>query len=104
MKAKLRVYIIRWYDLLKDFEDSSAIMFLSRCVTPEYKELFLSYHKLEPCITFLATYCANEEMYCDRKLEDMKSAKLSKGYRGDKELINFYDRKIIEIMSINNSY
>ena len=34
----------------------------------------------------------------------MKSARLSKGYRGDKELINFYDKKIIEIMSINNSY
>ena len=34
----------------------------------------------------------------------MKSAILSKGYRGDKELINFYDKKIIEIMSINNSY
>ena len=43
-------------------------------------------------------------MYCDGKLEDMKSARLSKGYRGDKELINFYDKKIIEIMSINNSY
>ena len=43
-------------------------------------------------------------MYCDGKLEDMKSAIISKGYRGDKELINYYDRKIIEIMSINNSY
>ena len=47
---------------------------------------------------------ANEEMYCDRKLEDMKLARLSKGYRGDKELINYYDRKIIEIMSIDNLY
>ena len=34
----------------------------------------------------------------------MKSSRPSKGYRGDKELINLYDRKIIEIMSINNSY
>ena len=79
-------------------------MFLSRCVTPEYKTLVLSYYKLEPCLKFLATYCANKEMYCDRKLEDMKSARPSKGYKGDKELINLYDRKIIEIMSINNSY
>ena len=43
-------------------------------------------------------------MYCNRKLEDIKSARPSKGYRSDKELINLYDRKIIEIMSINNSY
>ena len=43
-------------------------------------------------------------MYCNGKLEDMKSARLSKGYRVDKELINYYDRKIIEIMSINNLY
>ena len=87
-----------------DFEDSSAIMFLSRCVPSEFKELVLSYHKLEPCLQFLATYCVNKEMYCNRKLEDMKSARPSKGYRSDKKLINLYDRKIIEIMSINNSY
>ena len=104
MKAKLRVYIIRRWEQLKGFEDSSAIMFLSRCVTPEYIELVLTYTRLKPCLTFLATYCANEEMYCNVKLEDMKVARKSKGYRGDKELINYYDRKIIEIMSINNSY
>ena len=37
-------------------------------------------------------------------MENSRAARLSKGYRGDKELINFYDKKIIEIMSINNSY
>ena len=79
-------------------------MFFSRCVTPEYRELLLSYTRLKPCLTYLATYYANEEMHCNGKLEDMKSARLSKGYRGDKELINYYDRKIIEIMSINNLY
>ena len=79
-------------------------MFLSRCVTPEYRELVLSYTRLKPCLTYLATYCANEEMYCDGKHEDMRAARLSKGYRGDKKLINSYDKKIIEIMSINNSY
>ena len=104
MKAKLRIYIIRWWEQLKGFKDASALMFLSRCVTPEYRELVLSYTRLKPCLTYLATYCANEEMYCDGKLKDMRAARLSKGYRGDKELINFYDKKIIEIMSINNSY
>ena len=79
-------------------------MFLSRCVTPEFKELVLSHHKLEPCLQVLATYCANEEMYCKRKLEEIKSANLSRGYRDDKELINMYDKKLIEIMSINSSY
>ena len=79
-------------------------MFLSRCVTPEFKELVLSHHKLEPCLQVLATYCANEEMYCKRKLEEMKSASLSKGYRDDKELISMFDKKLIEIMSINSSY
>ena len=34
----------------------------------------------------------------------MKSASLSRGYRDDKELINMYDKKLIEIMSINSSY
>ena len=80
VRAKHRVYIIRWYDYLIDFEDTSAIMFLSRCVTPEFKELVLSYHELEPCLQNLATYCANEEMYCKRKLEEMKAAKLSRSY------------------------
>ena len=34
----------------------------------------------------------------------MKSANLSRGYRDDKELINMFDKKHIEIMSINSSY
>ncbi len=79
-------------------------MFLSRCVTPDFKELVLSYHKLEPCLQNLATYCANEEMYCKRKLEEMKSAKLSRSYRDDKELISMFDKKLIEITSIDSSY
>ena len=79
-------------------------MFLSRCVTPEFKELVLSYHKLEPCLPNLAIYCANEEMYCKRKLEEMKSAKLSRSYRDDKELISMFDKKLIQIMSIDSSY
>ena len=62
VRAKLRLCLIRWYDYLKDFEDTSAIMFLSRCVTPEFKELVLSYFELIPCLQNLATYCANEEM------------------------------------------
>ena len=79
-------------------------MFLSRCVIPEFKELVLSHHKLEPCLQVLATYCANKEMYCKRKVEDMKSASLCRGYRDDKAIINMYDKKVIEIRSINNSY
>ena len=79
-------------------------MFLSRCVTPDFKELVLSYHELEPCLQNLATYCANEEMYCKRKLEEMKSAKLSRSYRDDKELISMFDKKLIEITSIDSSY
>ena len=79
-------------------------MFLSRCVTPEFKELALSHYKLEPFLQVQATYCANEEMFCERKLEEIKSASLSKGYREDKELISMYDKKLIEIMSMNSSY
>merc|ERR1712240_460387 len=84
--------------------DTSAVMFLSRCVTLEFKELVLSHHKLESCLQALATYYANKEMYCKRKLEEMKSDNLYRGYREDKELINMYDKKLIEIMSINSSY
>merc|ERR1712240_549810 len=90
IRAKLRVYIIRWYDHLINFEDTSAIMFLSRSVTPEFKELVMSHHKLELCLQVLATYCANEEMYCKRRLEEMKSASLSRGY--DKRLAKIWTR------------
>ena len=79
-------------------------MFLSRCDTPDFKELVLSYHELEPCLQNLATYCANEEMYYKRKLEEIKSAKLSRSYRDDKELISMFDKKLIKITSIDISY
>ena len=70
-------------------------MFLQRCVPPEYKEMVLSYKKLVPCLKFLATYWANEEMYCKKKLEEMKSAKLSRSFKEDKELLNMFDTKVI---------
>ena len=60
VRAELRVYLIRWYDYLKDFEDTSAIMFLSRCVTPEFKELVLSYFVLVPCLQNLEKAGGNE--------------------------------------------
>ena len=34
----------------------------------------------------------------------MRSASLSQGHRDDKELISMFDKKLIEIMSINSSY
>ena len=43
-------------------------------------------------------------MSCKIKLEEMKSANLSRGYRHGKALINMNDKKLIEIMIINNSY
>ena len=79
MRANLRVYITNWQEHLKDIEDTSAIMFLSRCVPSEYRELVLSHTKLEVCLTYLGTYCANEDNYCDKKLEIMKSAKNNGG-------------------------
>ena len=51
-----------------------------------------------------STYCANEEMYCNRKLEEMKVAKLSRTYKDDKDLISMFDRKLIQITSIDNSF
>ena len=79
-------------------------MFLARCVTPEFKELVLSYYELVPCLQNLATYCANEEVYCKRKLGEMKAAKLSRTYRDDKDLICMFDGKLIQITSIDNSF
>merc|ERR1711895_374635 len=43
-------------------------------------------------------------MYCKRKLEEMKVAKLSMTYRDGKELISMFDRKLIQITSIDNSF
>ena len=37
-------------------------------------------------------------------MEDKKSARLCRGYRDDKALINMYDKKLIEIMNINSSH
>ena len=31
-RARLRLYIQRWYDHLKSFEDYAALMFLQRCI------------------------------------------------------------------------
>ena len=66
--------------------------------------MVLSYQKLVPCLKFLATYCANEEMYCKRKLEEIKSAKSSTSFKEDKELLNRFDTKLVEIIGINNAY
>merc|ERR1712239_28353 len=79
-------------------------MFLSRCVTQEFKESVLSYYVFVPCLQNLANYCENEEMYCKRKLEEMKAAKLSRSSRDDKELISMFDRKLIQITSIDSSF
>ncbi len=43
-------------------------------------------------------------MYCKRKLEEMKAAKLSRSYRDNKELISMFDRKLIQITSIHSSF
>ena len=66
--------------------------------------MVLSYQKLVPCLKFLATYCANEEMYCYKKLEEMKSAKLSRNFGEYKELLNTFYTKLAEIMRIINAY
>ena len=59
---------------------------------------------LEPCLQSLAIYCTNEKMYFERKLEETSFANQSRGHRDDIKLINIYDKKLIEIMSINSSY
>ena len=42
-KARLRIYIQRWYDHLKTFQDYAALMFLQRCVPPNYQDIVLSH-------------------------------------------------------------
>ena len=65
-RPKLRPYIQRWYDHLNEFENYAALMFLQRCVPPNYKNIVLSHQTLVSCLQYLATYCANKEMYCKR--------------------------------------
>ena len=45
-RSILRGYITNWQEHLKGIEDTSAIMFLSRCVPSIYRELILSHTQL----------------------------------------------------------
>ena len=99
-RARLRLYIQRWYDHLKSFQDYAALMFLQRCVPPNYQDLVLSHQRLVPCLQYLATYCANEEMYCKKALEEMKAAEPAKNFEEDKALLNIFDNKLVEIVGL----
>ena len=103
-RARLRIYIQRWYDHLKSFQDYAALMFLQRCVPPNYQDLVLSHLKLVTCLQYLATYCANEDMYCKKVLEEMKAEELDRNFKEDKALLNLCDNKLVEIVGINREY
>ena len=103
-RARLRLYIQRWYDHLKSFQDYATLMFLQRCVPPNYQDLVLSHQRLVPCLQYLATYCANEEMYCKKALEEMKAAEPARNFKEDKALLNLFDNKLVEIVGINREY
>ena len=64
-----------WYDHLNNFEDYAALMFLQRCVPPNYKNIVLSHQNLVSCLQYLGTYCVNEKMYYKRAVESMKAEK-----------------------------
>ena len=103
-RARLRLYIQRWYNHLKSFEDYAALMFLQRCVPPNYQDLVLSYQGLVPCLQYLATYCANEEMYCLKVLKEMKVTEPARNFKDGKKLLNLFDNKLVEIVEINRAY
>ena len=52
----------------------------------------------------LATYFADEEMYCKRAMEDMKAQKASVTFHEDKRLLNLFDNKLVDILGINWAY
>ena len=79
-------------------------MFLQRCVPPNYKDIVLSHQGLVPCLQYLATYCANEEMYCKKAVKIMKAETPALNFWEDKELLNIFDNKLVEIVGINAAY
>ena len=100
----LRPFIQRWYDHLGGFQGYPALMFLQRCVPPTYKNIVLNASSLIACLKHLAMYCANEEMYCKRAVDFMKAQRDSGNIQKDKRLLNLFDDKIVDILSINSAY
>ena len=49
-------------------------------------------------------YCANEEMYCNSAVEYMKAQRDCKNFQDYKKLLNLFDDKIVDILSINSAY
>ena len=89
-----------WYDHLQGFQDYAALIFLQQCLPPLYKNIVLSSRTLQ----YLSTDCANEEMYCNRVMEDMKAQKASVTFYEDKRLLNLFDNKLVDILGINGAY
>ena len=79
-------------------------MFLQRCVPPNYKNIVLSHQDLVSSVQYLATYCADEEMHCKRAVETIKAEKPARSFREDKELLNIFDNKLVDILEFNAAY
>ena len=103
-RAKLRPLIQRWFDHLGGFQDHPALMFLQRCVPPIYKNMVLNASSFVACLQNLATYCANEEMYCKKAVENLKAQEECSTFVQDKKLLNLIDDKIVDILGINSAY
>ena len=59
---------------------------------------------LVACLNKLATYCANEEMYCKKAVEIIKAQTGCKNFQEEKKLLNLFDDKIVDLRSINPDY
>ena len=100
-RAKLRPFIQRWYNHLSGFQDYPALMFLVRCVPLNYKNTILSSTTLVSCLKKMARHCANEEMYCLKAVKFMKAQRGCRNFQDDKKMLNLFENKLVDIISVN---
>ena len=61
-------------------------------------------HNLKACLQRLAQYCANEEMYCMKQIKYMKAHKPCQNFKDDKDMLNLFEDKVTDILSVNPAY
>ena len=66
--------------------------------------MVLNSTSLEACLKKLAQNCANEEMYCMKVVEHMKAHRSCRNFQDDKQMLNIFDNKVTDILSINPAY
>ena len=100
----LCIMIQKWRKSFVGYSPQEAVNFLRKCVPLEY------YHVVDECKTLneilenFASYTANEEMYLRKTMESLRTYPGSRSYAYDKTMLNFFEKEIKKIISLNSTY